>query len=160
MTINFVRKTAITFGIRALHSTDWRVDPLGEIRFVQTTSEAINSRRDEVFLVSKVVPSNASRAGTVAACSGSLTRLSTDRVDCYLLYWRGPHPLEETFAAFEHLREQGKILSWGVSNFDVPDLEEAWKAGGQGRIACNQVLYNLESARSSTPCCPGVRRMA
>ncbi|SFB63694.1 Aldo/keto reductase [Rhizobium sp. NFR07] len=106
--------------------------------------EAIAGRRDEVFLVSKVVPSNASRAGTVVACERSLTRLRTDRLDGYLLHWRGSHPLEETFAAFEHLREQGKILSWGVSNFDVPDLEEAWKAGGQDRIACNQVLYNLE----------------
>jgi len=106
--------------------------------------ETITGRRDEVFLVSKVVPSNASRAGTVAACERSLTRLRTDRVDCYLLHWRGPHPLEETFAAFEHLREQGKILSWGVSNFDVSDLEDAWKAGGQGLIACNQVLYSLE----------------
>jgi diketogulonate reductase-like aldo/keto reductase len=106
--------------------------------------EAIAGRRDEVFLVSKVVPSNASRAGTVVTCERSLTRLRTDRVDCYLLHWRGPHPLKETFAAFEHLREQGKILSWGVSNFDVSDLEDAWKAGGQGLIACNQVLYNLE----------------
>lgn len=106
--------------------------------------ETITGRRDEVFLVSKVVPSNASRAGTVAACERSLRRLRTDRVDCYLLHWRGPHPLEETFAAFEHLREQGRILSWGASNFDVSDLEDAWKADGQGRIACNQVLYNLE----------------
>lgn len=105
--------------------------------------EAIVGRRDEVFLVSKVLPSNASRAGTVAACERSLTRLRTDRLDCYLLHWPGSHPLEETFAAFERLREQGKILSWGLSNFDVPDLDVAWKAGGEGRIACNQVLYNL-----------------
>ena len=106
--------------------------------------DAIADRRDEVFLVSKVVPSNASRGGTVAACERSLKRLRTDRLDCYLLHWPGPHPLEETFAAFERLREQGKILSWGVSNFDVPDLEAAWNAGGEGRIVCNQVLYNLE----------------
>ncbi|MBW6527872.1 aldo/keto reductase [Sphingomonas sp. RHCKR7] len=106
--------------------------------------EAIAGRRDEVFLVSKVVPSNASRAGTVAACERSLARLRTDRLDCYLLHWPGSHPLEETFAGFERLREQGKILSWGVSNFDVPDLKAAWNAGGEGRIACNQVLYNLE----------------
>jgi diketogulonate reductase-like aldo/keto reductase len=106
--------------------------------------EAIAGRRDEVFLVSKVVPSNASRAGTVAACERSLARLRTDRLDCYLLHWPGSHPLEDTFAAFERLREQGKILSWGVSNFDVPDLEAAWNAGGEGRIACNQLLYNLE----------------
>jgi diketogulonate reductase-like aldo/keto reductase len=106
--------------------------------------EAITGRRDAVFLVSKVLPGNASRAGAAAACERSLARLQTDRLDCYLLHWPGPHPLEDTFAAFERLREQGKILSWGVSNFDVPDLEAAWQAGGEGRIACNQVLYHLE----------------
>jgi diketogulonate reductase-like aldo/keto reductase len=106
--------------------------------------EAIAGRRDEVFLVSKVLPSHATRAGTVAACERSLARLRTDRLDCYLLHWRGPHDLEDTFAAFERLREQGRILSWGVSNFDVPDLEAAWRAGGAGRLACNQVLYHLE----------------
>jgi len=106
--------------------------------------EAIAERREEVFLVSKVLPSNATRAGTVAACERSLARLRTDRLDCYLLHWPGPHPLEDTFAGFERLREQGKILSWGVSNFDVPDLDAAWKAGGEGRIACNQVLYHLQ----------------
>jgi diketogulonate reductase-like aldo/keto reductase len=105
--------------------------------------EAIAGRREEVFLVSKVLPSNASRSGVMAACERSLSRLRTDRLDCYLLHWPGSHPLEETFAGFERLREQGKILSWGVSNFDVPDLDAAWKAGGEGQIACNQVLYNL-----------------
>jgi diketogulonate reductase-like aldo/keto reductase len=106
--------------------------------------EAITGRRDEVFLVSKVLPNNASRAGTVAACERSLARLRTDRLDCYLLHWPGPHPLEDTFAGFERLRREGKILSWGVSNFDVPDLEAAWRVGGKGRLACNQVLYHLE----------------
>lgn len=106
--------------------------------------EAIAGRRDTVFLVSKVLPTNASHAGTIAACERSLSRLRTDRLDCYLLHWRGSHPLEDTFAAFERLREQGKIRSWGVSNFDVADLEAAWQAGGDGRIACNQVLYHLE----------------
>jgi len=105
---------------------------------------AIAGRRDEVFLVSKVLPSNASRAGVVGACERTLTRLGTDRLDCYLLHWRGSHPLEETFAGFEQLREQGKIRSWGVSNFDVDDLEEAWRSGGEGHLACNQVLYHLE----------------
>jgi diketogulonate reductase-like aldo/keto reductase len=105
--------------------------------------EAIAGRRDEVFLVSKVLPSNASRGGTVAACERSLARLQTDRLDCYLLHWPGSYPLEETFSAFERLCDQGKILSWGVSNFDVSDLDAAWKAGGEGRIACNQILYNL-----------------
>lgn len=105
--------------------------------------EAIAGRRDEVFLVSKVVPGNASRGGTIAACERSLSRLRTDRLDSYLLHWPGSHPLEETFAGFEELREQGKILSWGVSNFDVADLQDALDVAGEGRIACNQVLYNL-----------------
>lgn len=106
--------------------------------------EAIAGRRDEVFLVSKVLPGNASAAGTVAACDRSLARLRTDRLDCYLLHWPGSFPLEDTFESFEGLREQGKILSWGVSNFDVPDLHAAWAAGGADRIACNQALYHLE----------------
>jgi diketogulonate reductase-like aldo/keto reductase len=110
----------------------------------EVVGEALTGRRDDVFLVSKVVPSNASRAGTVAACERSLARLRTDRLDCYLLHWPGSHPLEDTFAGFERLREQGKILSWGVSNFDVPNLDAAWEAAGEGRIACNQVLYHLE----------------
>lgn len=105
--------------------------------------EAIAGRRDEVFLVSKVLPQNASRSGTVAACEKSLARLRTDRLDCYLLHWRGPHPLADTIAAFERLWRDGKILSWGVSNFDVADLEEAEEIAGEGRLACNQVLYNL-----------------
>ena len=105
--------------------------------------EAIAGRRDEVFLVSKVLPQNASRSGTVAACEKSLARLRTDRLDCYLLHWRGQYPLADTIAAFERLRRDGKILSWGVSNFDVADLEEAREIAGEGRLACNQVLYNL-----------------
>lgn len=107
-------------------------------------AEAIAGRRDGVFLVSKVLPQNASRGGTIAACERSLARLRTDRLDCYLLHWRGQHPLEDTFAAFERLRGEGKVLSWGVSNFDEPDLDEALAVAGEGRIACNQVLYHLE----------------
>ena len=106
--------------------------------------QAIKGRRDEVFLVSKVLPENASRAGTIAACDRSLGRLRTDRLDCYLLHWRGSYPLEDTIEAFEGLRKNGKILSWGVSNFDVPDLEEAWEIAGDNRIASNQVLYHLK----------------
>src|SRR3954464_8456902 len=82
-------------------------------------ADAIAGRRDEVFLVSKVLPSNASRGGTITACERSLARLRTDRLDCYLLHWPGLHPLEDTFDGFERLRDEGKILSWGVSNFDV-----------------------------------------
>ena len=105
--------------------------------------EAIAGRRDEVFLVSKLLPSNASRAGTRAACERSLKQLRTDRLDCYLLHWRGNYPLEETFEALEALQHEGKILSFGVSNFDVDDLDEAVDLLGDGRIACNQVLYHL-----------------
>ncbi len=105
--------------------------------------EAIAGRRDEVFLVSKVLPSNASRAGTRAACERSLKQLRTDRLDCYLIHWRGNYPLEETFEALEALQHEGKILSFGVSNFDVDDLDEAVDLLGEGRLACNQVLYHL-----------------
>jgi diketogulonate reductase-like aldo/keto reductase len=105
--------------------------------------KAIAGRRDEVFLVSKVLPENASAAGTSAACEHSLRRLQTDRLDCYLLHWRGRSPLAETIAAFERLKIEGKILSWGVSNFDVDDLEEASAIAGPGKMACNQVLYHL-----------------
>lgn len=116
----------------------------GSGRAEEIVAEAIAGRRDEVFLVSKVLPENASRRGTVQACERSLARLRTDRLDCYLLHWRGSHPLADTIAAFADLRRDGKILSWGVSNFDVSDLEEATKIAGEGQIACNQVLYHLK----------------
>jgi diketogulonate reductase-like aldo/keto reductase len=106
--------------------------------------EAITGRRDEIFLVSKVLPSNASRRGTIVACERSLARLKTDRLDCYLLHWRGSYPLSETVAAFEQLIEAGKIRSWGVSNFDADDLDEMLEVAGEGKIACNQVLYHLQ----------------
>jgi diketogulonate reductase-like aldo/keto reductase len=106
-------------------------------------AEAIAGRRDEIFLVSKVLTSNASRRGTVVACERSLARLKTDRLDCYLLHWRGAYPLAETVAAFEELVSAGKIRSWGVSNFDADDLGEMLAVSGNGRIACNQVLHHL-----------------
>jgi diketogulonate reductase-like aldo/keto reductase len=109
----------------------------------EVVGEAILGRRDEVFLVSKVLPQHASRDGTVAACENSLARLKTDRLDCYLLHWRGSHPLEETIAGFERLQREGKIRSWGVSNFDAADLDEVVRIAGEGSIACNQVLYHL-----------------
>jgi diketogulonate reductase-like aldo/keto reductase len=107
-------------------------------------AEAIAGRRDEVFLVSKVLPNHASRRGTLAACEKSLARLQTDRLDCYLLHWRGEYPLQETLAAFESLVRDGKILSWGVSNFDASDLDEVADIAGAGHPACNQVLYHLQ----------------
>jgi diketogulonate reductase-like aldo/keto reductase len=110
----------------------------------EIVGEAIRGRRDEVFLVSKVLPDNASREGTISACERSLARLRTDHLDCYLLHWRGDYPLEETFSAFDRLQQKGRIRSWGVSNFDEPDLEEALALAGEGRIACNQVLYHLK----------------
>lgn len=110
----------------------------------EVVGEAIAGRRDEVFLVSKVLPQNASRKGTVTACERSLKYLRTDRLDCYLLHWRGSLPLAETVAAFESLRTTGKILSWGVSNFDTDDLDDMLEVSGEGRIACNQALYHLQ----------------
>lgn len=115
----------------------------GDGRSEALIGEAIAGRRDEVFLVSKVLPHNASRKGVRIACERSLRHLKTDRLDCYLLHWRGPHPLADTFAAFEELKREGKILSWGVSNFDEDDLDEALAVAGEGLIACNQVLYHL-----------------
>jgi diketogulonate reductase-like aldo/keto reductase len=107
-------------------------------------ADAIEGLREKLFLVSKVLPSNASRRGTVTACERSLKRLKTDRLDCYLLHWRGAYPFEETVAAFDELVASGKIRSWGVSNFDVDDLDQLLAVAGKGRIACNQVLYHLQ----------------
>jgi len=115
----------------------------GSGRAEALTGEAIAGRRDKVFIVSKVLPSNASRKGTLAACERSLKQLKTDYLDCYLLHWRGSYALEDTFAAFEELKNAGKIRSWGVSNFDEDDLQEALGIAGKGKIACNQVLYHL-----------------
>jgi diketogulonate reductase-like aldo/keto reductase len=105
-------------------------------------SDAIEGQREKLFLVSKVLPSNASRRGTITACERSLKRLKTDRLDCYLLHWRGSYPLADTVAAFEELVAAGKIKSWGVSNFDTDDLDELKQVSG--KIACNQVLYHLQ----------------
>ena len=100
--------------------------------------------REKLFVVSKVLPSNASRRGTITACERSLKRLKTDHLDCYLLHWRGSYPFEETVAAFDELVAAGKIRSWGVSNFDADDLDELLDVAGEGKIACNQVLYHLQ----------------
>ncbi len=104
--------------------------------------EALVGRRDEVFVVSKVLPQNASLRGTVAACERSLRRLRTDRIDLYLLHWPGEHPLADTLAAFAELRDAGKILRFGVSNFDVHEMEAAFAAPHGADVAANQILYN------------------
>jgi diketogulonate reductase-like aldo/keto reductase len=116
----------------------------GAGRSEEVLGEALRGIRDRVFLASKVLPGNATRAGTVAACERSLRRLGTDRLDLYLLHWPGPHPLAETAAGMEDLVRAGKVLSWGVSNFDAALLEEMVRVAGPGRVACDQVLYHLE----------------
>jgi diketogulonate reductase-like aldo/keto reductase len=109
----------------------------------EVVGEAIAGRREQVFLVSKVYPHNASRAGVVAACERSLKRQRTDRIDLYLLHWRGQHPLAETVAGFEALQRAGKIRHWGVSNLDLADMQELAAVPGGGACAANQLLYNL-----------------
>jgi diketogulonate reductase-like aldo/keto reductase len=106
-------------------------------------AEAVQGRRDQCFIVTKVLPENSTRAGTIAACEQSLKRLKTDRIDLYLLHWRGRPRLDETLSGFEALLEAGAIRYWGVSNFDVGDMEELFALPGGEACATNQVLYNL-----------------
>lgn len=115
----------------------------GEGAAEELVAEALAEERDRLFLVSKVYPHNASRQGVIHACERSLRRLKTDRIDLYLLHWRGSIPLEETVAGFEELRRSGKIRHWGVSNFDVDDMEELLRVPAGGNCATNQVLYNV-----------------
>jgi diketogulonate reductase-like aldo/keto reductase len=136
-------RTGLDLGMNHIDTAEMYGD--GEVE--KLVAEAIAGRRNEVFLVSKVLPENASRKKTVTACERSLARLRTDRLDCYLLHWRGEYPLEETFAAFDQLYREGKILSWGVSNFDEADLDEALEIIGnvdEHQLVCNQVLYHLK----------------
>ncbi|MEQ1659721.1 MAG: aldo/keto reductase, partial [Hylemonella sp.] len=109
----------------------------------EVVGEALAGRREQAFLVSKVYPHNASRLGVAAACERSLRRLKTDRIDLYLLHWRGPHPLAETVEAFEALQRAGKIRHWGVSNLDLADMQELRGVPGGEACAANQLLYNL-----------------
>lgn len=115
----------------------------GDGRSESLVGEAIGGRRDEVFVVSKVLPSNASREGVAAACERSLRRLRTDRIDLYLLHWRGSIPLAETVEGFERLRRAGSIRHWGVSNLDLDDMRQLWSVPDGSRAAANQLLYNL-----------------
>lgn len=110
----------------------------------EVVGEAIAGQRDKAFLVSKVLPSNASKTGTIAACERSLKRMKTDYIDLYLLHWPGSHPLADTFAAFESLKKAGKIRAWGVSNFDTADMKRVAQLDG-GHCCVNQLLYNLGS---------------
>lgn len=110
----------------------------------KVVGEAIHGRRDEIYLVSKVSPQNASRKGIIRAAERSLKRLGTDRLDLYLLHWPGNHPLDETFEAFQELVDAGKIMDYGVSNFDLEAMKEAQELSGGDRVTADQVLYNLE----------------
>ena len=139
------RKAAVTALRRGIELGMTHIDTAemyGDAELV--IADALEGKRDGLFLVSKVLPSNASKRGTVTACERSLKRLKTDHLDCYLLHWRGSYPLSETVAAFEDLKRAGKIRSWGVSNFDGDDLNELLSVAGDGKIACNQVLYHLK----------------
>jgi len=115
----------------------------GDGRSERLIAEAIAGRRDDVFLVSKVLPSNATRRGTVTACERSLKQLNTDRIDLYLLHWRGSVPFAETLEALITLQRAGKIRHYGVSNLDLADMQEWWKLSGGNSVATNQLLYNL-----------------
>ncbi len=129
----------------------------GEGGAEEVVGEAIAGRRGDVYLVSKVYPQNATRRGTASACERSLRRLRTDRLDLYLLHWRGSTPLAEVVEQFEALVQAGKIVRWGVSNFDVDDMDELWAAGGT-RAGANQVLYNLTRREADWALLPWCRR--
>ena len=126
----------------------------------EVVAEAVAGRREECFIVSKVLPENATRAGTIAACGRSLKRLKTDRIDLYLLHWRGGPKLEETLAGFEALIASGEIRYWGVSNFDVDDMEELFRLAGGASCATNQVLYNLRRRGIEAGLLPWCRKRA
>jgi diketogulonate reductase-like aldo/keto reductase len=135
--------TALRLGLELGMTLIDTAEMYGGGRAEQLVGEAIAGLRNEVFLVSKVLPHHATAEGTVTACEDSLRRLGTDWLDLYLLHWRGPTPLEETLAAFEKLTARGDIRSWGVSNFDLPDMEELMALPGGGAVQTDQVLYNL-----------------
>jgi diketogulonate reductase-like aldo/keto reductase len=135
---------ALRFGLDLGMNLIDTAEMYGEGGAEEVVADAIAGRREEVFVVSKVYPHNATRRGAVEACARSLRRLKTDYIDLYLLHWRGDVPLSETFEAFKQLKAEGKILEYGVSNFDVSDMDEALALPGGNEIASNQVLYNLE----------------
>ena len=125
----------------------------------EIVADAIEDQRERVFVVTKVYPHNASRTELPRACERSLERLRIDTIDLYLLHWRERHTrLVETVEAFEKLRAAGKIKRWGVSNFDVEDMQELWSVENGTNCAANQVLYNLKTGRSNLVCCDGAKR--
>jgi aldehyde reductase len=143
----------VELGVRLIDTAEM----YGEGTAETLVAEAIDGRRDEMFLVSKVYPHNASRRGAIAACERSLERLRTDRIDLYLLHWRGSVPLAETVSAFEQLKRDGKIRHWGVSNLDLKDLKELVSIDNGGAVATNQFLYNLERRGTEWDLLPWMR---
>ncbi|GBR01257.1 aldo/keto reductase [Acetobacter oeni] len=133
-------RTGIELGLRVIDTAEM----YGNGRSENVVGEAISGIRDKVFLVTKVLPSNGSRKGVAQACRNSLNRLKTDHIDLYLLHWRGAVPLAETIEAFEKLRDEGLIGSWGVSNFDVKDMQELDNTVGGDQCVTNQILYSLD----------------
>lgn len=132
-------KLGIDLGMTLIDTAEMYGDGEAE----RIVADAVEGRRDEVFIVSKVLPQNSSRTGTVAACQRSLKRLNTNRIDLYLLHWRGAYPLKETLLGFQALLRDRLIAAWGVSNFDVADMEELVALPAGKDVATNQVLYNL-----------------
>jgi diketogulonate reductase-like aldo/keto reductase len=132
-------RTGLDLGMTLIDTAEMYADGGAE----ELVGEAIHGRRSEVFVVSKVLPQNASQSGTIAACERSLRRLKTKWIDLYLLHWRGPIPLEETIQAFDELVQLGKIRYWGVSNFDVSDIKGLFSLDSGTSVATDQVLYNL-----------------
>ena len=132
-------KLGIELGITLIDTAEMYGNGVAE----EIVAEAIKGRRDKLFIVSKVLPYNSSQKGTIEACERSLKRLKTDRIDLYLLHWRGSHPFAETLAGFERLQRDGKIRHHGVSNFDRGDMEEWTRLDGGKAVASNQILYNL-----------------
>ncbi|WP_420996441.1 aldo/keto reductase [Cupriavidus sp. 30B13] len=147
-------RLGLELGLRLIDTAEM----YGEGRSEELVGEAIAGRRDEVFLVSKVYPHNAGRKDAVAACERSLRRLGTDRLDLYLLHWRGGVPLAETMAAFLALQQAGKIRHFGVSNLDLGDMEELWRVPGGEQVAVNQLLYNLTRRGIEWDLLPWLRR--
>lgn len=132
-------KLGLDLGMTLIDTAEMYADGGAE----KVTGEAVKGRRDEVFIVTKVLPRNASRRGTIEAAERSLRRLGTDRIDLYLLHWQGSHPLQETFDAFAQLVHEQKIVHYGVSNLDVRAMEKAESLGGGSDVIANQVLYHL-----------------
>lgn len=135
-----VLKLALDLGLKLIDTAEM----YGEGEAEAVVGEAVAGRRDDVFIVTKIYPHNATSRLTPLACEKSLKRLGTDRIDLYLLHWRGSHPLSETVSSFERLKQQGKIRLWGVSNFDVADMNELKTVTAGAGCAANQILYSLE----------------